>query len=267
MKAFLRWAGGKSHIINRLLPFAPETKDYERYWEPFLGSGALYFAQHPKKATLSDLNRDLVNCYKQIKKNPELIAEMLNQYSISHSRQFYLQARGLYNNAKDPVQKAALFIYLNKASFNGIFRVNKQGAYNVPYGKRDSIKIPTLLTLQKYRSLLRGAALKVGPFERILKDARKNDFVYLDPPYPPINGTSFFTHYTKERFAIGDQKRVRTVALELRRKGCLVMITNTDLPFIRDMYKGWNISQLDVTRWLTCKAAKKKIRDLIITNY
>jgi DNA adenine methylase len=267
MRAFLRWAGGKSHIINKLLPFVPKRNDYNRYWEPFLGSGAMYFALAPKKAILADLNRDLINCYREVRTNPRIIASYLNRLSRSHSKSFYLQARNLYNRTNNQTQKAALFIYLNKASFNGIFRVNKKGFFNVPYGHRASIKLPKITQLHEIKSLLDGATLIIASFEETLKNTKRSDFIFLDPPYPPINGTSFFTHYTKERFGLNDQKKVHQIANELNHKGCLVMVTNTDLPLIRDLYKGWNIRSLPVTRWLTCKLVKQKVTDLIITNY
>jgi DNA adenine methylase len=267
MRSFLNWAGGKTRLIRRLLPYVPPDHEQRAYWEPFLGSGAMYFALLPKKAVLADLNPDLINCYRAIRKEPEKIADLLDQFSDSHSPPFYISARSLYNKTNDKILKAALFVYLNKASFNAIYRVNKRGEFNVPCAHKSILALPTIVQLTEISNVLKKAKLVKGTFEETLKDATKGDFVYLDPPYPPINGTSFFTHYTKEKFGLDDQGKVRMVANSLKKKGCLVMISNTDLPFIRALYQGWNIHSLPVTRWLTCKSVKQKVTDLIITSY
>jgi DNA adenine methylase len=269
MKPFLRWAGGKTHLIDKLLKFVPYDFADRTYREPFLGGGAMFFALCPPQAILSDLNSDLINCYKMIRKYPGLVSRYLSGYSERHSAAFYYEIREQYNISKSSlsVEQAARFIYLNKASFNGIFRVNKNGKYNVPFGKRTNLALPSLDQLVSFSNILKNAELFASSFEEILNDAQEGDFVYLDPPYPPLDGTSYFTHYTKERFGENDQLKLFEVACYLRRRHCLVMISNADILKIRKYFKNWNMSTLPATRWITCKAKKFKVNELVITNY
>jgi DNA adenine methylase len=265
---FLRWVGGKSHIINLLLEYLP-TKKYKRYWEPFLGAGALFFIISPKRATISDINGDLINCYKQVSKNPKIIYKHLKGLERNNSKKNYYKVRALYNNSYTSIIKAARFIYLNKACFNGIFRVNKEGKFNVPYGYKKSLAIPSLKNLLLVSKVLKNVTIQKSSFEIILKsnDISKGDFIYLDPPYPPINSTSFFNHYTSARFSRNDQKEVSKLAKRLRKKGCFVMISNSDTQYIRNLYKGWHFSVLSVVRWVAANGSRYKIKELVITSY
>lgn len=266
LKPFLRWAGGKYSLIEKLIPFVPQSID-GTYWEPFLGAGAMFFAIQPKKAILSDLNPHLMNCYKILKYSPEKLSRYLMKYKFKHSESFYYDTRKKYNNGKLSIENAARFIYLNKASFNGIFRVNKKGEFNVPFGYKEQISIPNKEYIFRASNILKDTILISGGFNYILQDANKNDFIYLDPPYPPINGTSYFTHYTKERFSDNDQLLLSNIAKKLSLIGCKVMISNADKKSIREFYKGWNIKSIKVTRWVTCKKEKHNVEEIIITNY
>lgn len=232
-----------------------------------MGSGAMFFALAPKRAVLADLNNNLIDCYRAVRNNPKGVSGYLDRFSSYHSLAFYLSSREAYNSTENKIYKAALFIYLNKAAFNAIYRVNRRGEFNVPFAHNKRLILPTTSQLLDISGLLKSAKLRKASFDKITGDVNKGAFVYLDPPYPPINGTSYFTHYTKERFCLNDQERVSKVAKILDKKGCLVMISNTDLPLIRKLYKDWNIYVLPVTRWLTCKSTKHKIFDLIISNY
>jgi len=267
LSPFLRWAGGKVCIIHKLIPFVP--KDYEKriYIEPFLGGGSMFFALCPPKAILSDMNRHLIHCYKTLQQYPGRTFAFLSNFVKQDSEDFFYKIREEYNRSRFTIRQAARFIYLNRTCFNGIFRVNEQDEFNVPYGKKENPVFPALAELKKISESLKKAKLRPWSYEKALRLAKKGDFIYLDPPYPPLNGTSYFTHYTRERFYEEDQVSLSKTAGQVAKLGCLVMISNADTPTIRKLYKHWNINKLHVTRWITCKAQKHKVDELVITNY
>lgn len=267
LKPFLRWAGGKSRITKLLVDYVPDK--FNRYWEPFLGSGALYFYLRPSKAYLSDSNSALVECYKHVKEYPEKISKKLQDYRKQSSEGYYYEVRDMYNKSRPSVEQSARFIYLNKSNFNGIFRVNEKGKYNVPYGHKKSLALPNLDEFKEISKLLKSTTIKNHTFEKIAssKILKPNDFIYLDPPYPPLTTTSYFTHYTAERFTWDDQKKVANLANQLAAKGCLVMISNSDIKRIRQLYKGWNFYPLPVVRWVAANGSRIKVNEIIITNY
>jgi DNA adenine methylase len=155
---------------------------------------------------------------------------------------------------------------LNQTCFNGIYRVNRQGQYNVPYGFKTQPKIPGKRELEAASCLLRNATIKLADYKHVLSDASAGDVVYLDPPYPPLNGTSYFTHYTKERFATDDQIEVAKTAQALRELGCTVIVTNADTPLIRELYSNWNVSEITRPRWVTSSCHKHRVVELILTS-
>lgn len=264
---FLAWAGGKNHLVKRFLPFLPPDLDRRLYREPFLGAGSLFFAVRPARAVLSDANDHLIRCYEFVRDNPERVGACLAQHACRSSRGYYYRIRNDYNRLPFSSAQAARFIYLNKACFNGIFRVNREGKFNVPYGSKSRLILPSRTLLRRASYALKRARIEVAPFERALEDAQRGDFIYLDPPYPPLNGTSFFRHYTAVRFQVQDHERLARCVRELDARGCLVLISNADTSPIRRLYTGFNIASLSVTRFVTCKATKHRIRELVITNY
>lgn len=267
LKPFLRWAGGKSRITKLLADYVPEK--YNRYWEPFLGSGALYFYLRPNKAYLSDSNSALVDCYKHVSEYPEKIFNKLQEYRKRTSEDYYYEVRDLYNKSKSSIEQSARFIYINKSNFNGIFRVNEKGKYNVPYGHKKSLAFPSLDEFKEISKLLKSATINNYSFDNIKnkKTLKPNDFIYLDPPYPPLTTTSYFTHYTAERFTWDDQQKVANLANELAEKGCFIMISNSDVPKIRELYRDWNKYKLPVVRWVAANGKRHKVNELVITNY
>jgi len=267
LKPFLRWAGGKSRITGLLAAYTPKT--YNRYWEPFLGSAAMFFYLHPEKAFLSDNNSALVDCYNQVRDNPEKIYEKLKEHTKKNSEEHYYSVRDLYNKSKPSISQSARFIYLNKTNFNGIFRVNTKGEYNVPYGHKKSLALPSYENFLEISDLLKKADIRHQPFENIENNnlIKENDFIYFDPPYPPLTATAYFTHYTSERFLWADQERVAELANELAEKGCHVMISNSDVEQIRKLYRGWNFHELPVVRWIAANGKRHKVKEVIITSY
>lgn len=269
LKPFLRWAGGKSRITKLLADYVPEK--YNRYWEPFLGSAALYFYLRPKKAYLSDSNKALVDCFNHVKEYPEEIHKKLQEYKKLTSEDYYYEVRDLYNKSKPSITQSARFIYINKSNFNGIFRVNEKGEYNVPYGHKKSLAFPSLDEFIEISKLLKSATIKDDPFEKIKdkKLLKPGDFIYLDPPYPPLTNTSYFTHYTAERFTWDDQQKVANLANELAEKGCHIMISNSDTEQLRKLYnaKYWHHYPLPVVRWVAANGTRVKANEIIITSY
>jgi DNA adenine methylase len=268
-KPFLRWAGGKSRIANFLEEHLPQSfTNGNRYYEPFLGAGSLFFRMNPSKATLSDNNNDLIECYKAVKNRPMLIAGYLKQHLSNNCKDYYYKMRNKYNNSNPSIAKAALFIYLNKTCFNGIWRVNKKGYFNVPYGYKERPSLPTKDDLLNLSNALSKAELIHRDYKDIVNYAKKGDFIYFDPPYPPLNGTSYFTHYTKEGFNKKDHAELASVADMLNKKGCYIMISNADIPLVRSLYEDrFNLHELEVIRLIRADGKRYKVQELVITNY
>lgn len=267
-KPFLRWAGGKSRIVRHLIKLLPREA-FRDYWEPFAGAGALFFALAPVRAHLSDHNAKLVSCFRAVRDRPHLVSRHLEEHLSKTSEEYYYRIRNLYNKSESSVAQAACFIYLNRAGFNGIYRVNKKGEYNVPYGHKDPPPAPSRDDLLQASRLLQNSSLSSCSYEMTLSDRalKQGDLIYLDPPYPPLNETSYFAHYTASRFSWEDHEAVARVANEVRAKGCFVMISNSDVERIRDFYSGWHIHTLPVTRWIAANGARYKVAELIITSY
>jgi DNA adenine methylase len=264
---FLRWAGGKRRLVPFLLKALPSDIGSLTYNEPFVGAGALFLALRPRKARLSDANAHLIDCYSYVCWKPDQIADYLSAHSAKTGKRYYYEVRDKYNRASASAAQAARFIYLNKTCFNGIFRVNVQGEFNVPYGHKNPPLLPSRKELRAASALLKGATLRISDFSTSLAALGKNDFVYLDPPYPPINGTSYFTHYTADRFGERDQEALADSVKALDARGAKFMMSNADTKLIRSLYARFRIIPLTVTRYITCKAIKHRADEVIITNY
>ena len=269
MKPFLKWAGGKQNLIKHLIPFVPEDYQERTYFEPFLGAGTMFFELSPKRAVLSDLNPHLMNCIEMVRKNPRRMHSYLLVHKRKSCEDYYYKVRRLFNKKIDSCStaQAARFVYLNKTCFNGIFRVNKSGLFNVPYGYRDRAAIPSLGDLLAPSRRLKRAKLLCFSYENVITLVDEDSFVYIDPPYPPIGENSSFNHYTAKRFGKLDQERLAEFAGQLDSLGCSVMISNADTKTMRQLYSGWFISSTEVTRYITCKSEKHRVKELVITNY
>jgi DNA adenine methylase len=245
----------------------PKGLSERTYHEPFLGAASLFLAIRPDKAFLSDANPHLVSAYRTIRARPQEVARHLKRLAASDSSDRYYAIRDAYNEGSEAAIAAAQFVYLNRTSFNGIFRVNRAGAYNVPYGYKESPIFPSEDTLRSFSGRLKEATLRCLDYRKALGLARRNSFVYLDPPYPPLNGTSFFAHYTSDRFELDQQEEVAEVARRLVERGCLVMVSNADTPAIRRLYRSFSALRLDVTRSVSCKAEKHSVGELVLRSY
>lgn len=269
-KPFLQWVGGKREMIKQYSPHFPV--EYKRYWEPFLGGGALFFALSPNKSIVNDNNPELIRSYEAVRDYPEEVIDLLALLRRKHSKDLYMAIRSIDRKIdilKDlkPYEIAARMIYLNQTCFNGVYRVNKQGQFNVPIGSSLNRVICDPEAIRKASKVLKGARIECVDFETLLKEAEKDDFVYLDPPYYPVSQYSDFTRYTKEKFYKHDQERLRDVFTALAEKGCYVMLSNSNAEYVRELYSDFNIIEVSSGRNLNSKSDKRgKITELLITS-
>lgn len=271
---FVKWAGGKGQLLEQFIPLFP--KKFNRYLEPFVGSGAVFFyiVQNfkPKEIILSDTNEELINTYKVIKEDVDRLIIELKQHSEYHKaegKRYYLTIRATDPSSLPALERAARFIYLNKTCFNGLYRVNSKGGFNVPMGAYKNPDIVQEERLKKVSLLLQKVILKVMSFEKVVALAKKDDFVYLDPPYYPLKKTSF-TSYSKDAFMEDEQTLLRDVCIKLHKKGCFVMKSNSDTEFIKELYdlEPFTIHTVKATRMINRDATKRgKINEVVITNY
>jgi DNA adenine methylase len=231
-RPFLKWVGGKRQLLAALHAHRPQT--FGRYFEPFVGGGALFFDLAPSRAVLADCNERLVRAYVGIRDSVDEVIALLRTYP--HERDFYLAFRKRPIDARSDAEVAAWFVYLNKTGFNGLYRVNSRNLVNVPFGRYAKPNICDEVTLRACSAALAGARIVHGDFEQGVKGARAGDFVYFDPPYVPLSATSTFTSYTAAGFGLEDQRRLRDVAWQLKKRGVHVLVSNSSAPAVRALY-------------------------------
>jgi DNA adenine methylase len=273
-KPFVKWVGGKRQLLAqfRLMNlYPPEKFDPKtgRYFEPFVGGGAVFFDLLPEKAFLSDLNNDLVITYNVIKNDVEKLISSLKKHKTD--KEYFLTIRAQNSIELSDLEIASRFIFLNRTCFNGMYRVNSKGGFNVPFGKYTNPLICDEQNLRKVSGALKEVEIKKQDYKAILKKAKKGDFVYFDPPYYPINKTSSFTSYTSESFLEKEQTELRDTFEELNKRGCFVMLSNSDTPFINKIYseiKSVRITKVQAGRAINSDASKRgKITEVLVTNY
>jgi DNA adenine methylase len=262
----VKWAGGKTRLLDELCARVP--LGYRRYFEPFLGGAALYFRLAPRFAVLSDSNPDLINMYRCVSGNVEAVIRRLARHRTAHSTEYYYEMRETWNQpgglAAD-VERAAAFIYLNKTCYNGLWRVNSSGRFNVPIGRYDDPSIFDPDALRAAARLLQRAEIRTSHFADSVAEAEAGDLVYFDPPYHPLSDTARFTSYTAGSFGPDDQRELAGVARVLCRRGCAVMISNSDTPFVRELYRGFRIDVVDCPRAINSRGTGRgPQRELII---
>ena len=267
-KPFLKWVGGKRKLLPELEKRIPQ--DYLSYYELFLGGGALFWHLKPQKAVLIDINPELINTYKCIQKNVEaLIVDLQKHY---YEREYYYQIRNSdrqpeYHNWTD-IQRASRFIYLNKTCFNGLYRVNSKGQYNVPFGKYKNPQIVDAINLRACSRALQNTEIICGSFLNLEHRITTQDFVYLDPPYIPLNATSNFTNYSSQGFDTKMQIELRDLCNRFNRRGVRFMLSNSAAPLVFELYSDFNIELVEMTRSINSKGHKRgKIKEVLITNY
>ena len=268
---FVKWAGGKKQLLGQFEKFFP--KKIERYFDPFVGGGAVAFYLlkthlEIKKIYLSDINEELIITYNALKNNIEELISLLKEYKLKHNKEFYYKIRAEDVKKLSKVQIAARFIYLNKTCFNGLYRVNSKGGFNVPMGSYKNPAVCSEDELREISQLLQKDDVTVKQFYDAIKESKSGDFVYFDPPYYPLNGKSSFTTYTKDNFLEKEQEHLAKTFKELDKKGCKVMLSNSDTDFIKSLYKEYTINLVSARRMINCDATKRGvINEVVITNY
>jgi DNA adenine methylase len=266
----VKWAGGKSRLLPQLLPLLPPAVERMRHVEPFAGGAALFFARRPPRALLCDVNPALIATYQAVRDSVEQVIVHLQRLSAAHSKQTYYQVRERYNRARklERSERAATFIYLNKTCFNGLHRVNRRGEFNVPAGSYKNPRIVNESALRAASAELTRAQLRCDGFEGLLSTARPGDFVYLDPPYEPASDTANFTAYAQQGFGRKEQLSLRDVFAELDRRGCKLMLSNSDVPFIRELYCRFDIRRVSALRAINRDATKRgAVAEVVVRNY
>ena len=297
VRPILKWAGGKRQLLPALRRYYPAKID--RYFEPFLGSGAVFLDCHNRglldgrEVHLSDINADVIGCYRMVRDEVDAVIGELDDLDLGHrtegNRHFYAVRDGRFNAIRRDVHAlrepataytpalAAMLIYLNRTGYNGLFRVNSRGAYNVPAGRYASVRICDAPNLRRLSAALNrpGLTLEVSSFEQALQDGRRGDFVYLDPPYAPVSRTSHFTSYTTGRFGPEEQEALQRVVIGLARRGAGVLLSNSVAPDIRRLYKddrdaqsaGLAATTVAARRAINSLATRRgAVREYVITN-
>ena len=263
-KPILKWAGGKTQLLEHLLPKIP--KEYNKYIEPFFGGGALFFALKPNNSIIADSNPELINLYRVIAKDVNsLISELKN---LKNEKDFFYDMRRKEFSELSEIEAAARTIFLNKTAFNGLYRVNKKGQFNVPFGYYKNPKILDEDQLLAASKLLKKTKILLGDFKDVLcENAKKGDFIFLDPPYLPVSKFSDFKRYTKEQFHEKDQISLANLVNKLSKKGCHILLTNSNHPLIHELYKDFNIDIYKTKRNINSKSTNRKGEDIIVSNF
>lgn len=264
----VKWAGGKTRLLDELGSRAPDR--YRRYFEPFLGGAAMFFRMQPADAVLNDCNADLVNMYRCVAGHVEAVIKRLERHKRDHDQEHYYEVRDRWNARRkgdSDVERAAAFIYLNKTCYNGLWRVNSRGGFNVPMGRYTDPPICDAPRLRAASRMLQQAKLTTGHYADAVAEAGKGDFVYFDPPYDPISPTASFTSYTAGDFGPDDQRELAALMRELDERGAIVVLSNSDTPFVRKLYKGFRIDQVPCARAINSKAgARGSVMEVIVSN-
>ena len=264
----VKWVGGKRQLMFELLKNMP--KSYNRYFEPFIGGGALFFELQPQNGYISDMNKELITLYTVVRDDVYELIDDLNKHKVS--KEYFLKIRNLdrtekYNSLSD-VKKASRFIYLNRACFNGMYRVNSQGQFNVPFGNYKNPRIVDAENLINCSKLLKNTEIYCADFSEILNKVQKGDFVYFDPPYVPLNETSSFTSYTKDGFDLDMQFKLRDVCDELDSKGVMFMLSNSDTKLVNELYSNYEIKKVFASRAINANPnGRGKITEVLVKNY
>ena len=261
----MKWAGGKGSLIAQFEPLFPR-EPWDLYVEPFVGGGAVFFHLLPRRAVLIDNNEELINFYRVVRDSLDALLVDLRKHQ--NTADYYYRIRALSPTELSPVERASRFLYLNKTGYNGLWRVNGNGQHNVPFGRYKKPKIIDEPNMRLVSSALSQAEILLGDFSLALEYAKPGAFVYLDPPYHPLSETARFTGYTKDGFDAEDQRRLARVFRELDRRGCLVMLSNSDTPFIRELYAAYDIRVVFAKRAINCRGdGRGPITELVIRNY
>lgn len=269
----VKWVGGKRQIIDEIIKYVPDS--FSTYYEPFLGGGAVLFELQPKKAFVNDINEELMNIYEVIKDNVDELIEGLKRHKIKNDKAYFYEIRELDRdreqyNLLTPVERASRIIYLNKTCYNGLFRVNKSGEFNAPFGNYKNPNIVNETTLRAVSAYFNKAKIRFTcqDFEDALKWSRKGAFVYLDPPYDPVSETASFTGYDKGGFDRNEQIRLKKTCDKLNKKGIKFLLSNSATDFIMDLYQDYKIEVIQAKRAINSKADRRgNVDEVLVMNF
>ncbi|MGK7944074.1 MAG: DNA adenine methylase [Microcystaceae cyanobacterium] len=271
---FLKWAGGKRQLLPVIKQYVP--KKFNQYYEPFVGAGAVLFSLQPKKSLINDTNGELINCYQVIKDNPEELIALCQEHKEKNSKEYFysLREQDRIDNFKDiinPLSRAARIIYLNKTCFNGLFRVNSSGQFNVPYGSYSNPVIADPAVIKSVSAYLNERDVEISnvDFAEAVSNAKKGAFIYFDPPYHPISDTSSFTGYSVNGFGEAEQVRLKELCDELTERGCQVLLSNSSASLIKEIYSDpkYEIVDVKASRAINAVASRRgRINELLINN-
>lgn len=272
-KPFLKWVGGKQQLLPQFEAFFPTC--FERYIEPFVGGGAVFFhlwntKRLPKKSFLFDNNEELINVYRVVRDNVDALIELLALHEKRHNKKYYYQIRGL--DRKDiqltDLERAARTIYLNRTCYNGLYRVNQKGQFNTPIGSYKNPRILYQDVLKAANLALQGVTIEAVDFREIIHFAQAGDFFYFDPPYDPVSSTASFTSYTANGFNEQDQRDLAKIFKQLTARGCLCMLSNSYTPFILELYREFRIETVQAKRAVNSNAnGRGNIPEVVVLNY
>ena len=266
----MKWAGGKSQLLPQFLSLYPEQGSVGRYLEPFLGSGAVFFHVQgllkPSHAVLTDTSAELIDTFLAVRDEVDALIELLRRHQAQHIESYYYEVRS--QNPQARAERAARLIYLNKTGFNGLYRVNSRGIFNVPFGHRANPTILNEASLRAASMALQKAELHARDFRDLPTVARKGDFIYFDPPYQPLSKTASFTSYTSGSFGEQDQRDLADLYAKLDRRGCLLMLSNSDTPLIRELFARFHIHCVSARRMINSNGKKRgPVSELVVLNY
>lgn len=267
-RPFIKWAGGKTRILNELTSRLPIT--YGSYFEPFVGGGALFFSVRPERACLSDNNEELINCYSVLRDNVGALIESLRKHR--YEKEYYYAVRNIDRSAEyskwSSVERASRMIYLNKCCYNGLYRVNSRGHFNVPFGRYDNPTIVNEENLSACSEALQEVDLCVSSFSMVLERVNRGDFVYFDPPYVPLSNTASFTTYTQEGFSLRDHFDLFKVCKQLDEMGVNFALTNSYTTLTLDLYRAFDIEIISAPRAINSKASHRgSVKEVLVRNY
>ena len=274
IRPIVKWAGGKRQLIPELLKRSPES--WGTYFEPFIGGAAfllaLYNNERIHHAIMSDANRELINLYETIQTRPDELIETLADENFKNEKEFFYENRIRYNKiintSQEPVLRAAYFIYMNRHCFNGLWRVNKSGTFNVPFGSYKNPSLPDRARIQNFSDALQEVEILNTDFAETVKKAKEGDFVYFDPPYMPVSDTAKFTSYNASGFPFEEQKRLAEVFADLADRGVCAMLSNADVPAVHELYQDFTVSVVAANRMINRDATKRTgSSEVIVTNY
>jgi DNA adenine methylase len=263
----IKWVGGKTRLLPELLARMPEK--IGRYYEPFAGGAALFFRTAPRRAVLNDSNADLIALYTAVQTDVASVIRRLQHHRDAHDERHYYKTRSDWNEHHAQwadADRAATFIYLNKTCFNGLWRVNRSGDFNVPIGRYTDPPICVPDALRAAHAVLARAELRSTDYQQAVADASRGDFVYFDPPYDPVTPTANFVSYSAVGFTPDNQRELAECVRKLAARGCRVMLSNSDTPFIRSIYRGFTIDRVKCARAINSNAAKRGDVDEVIVT-